>query len=90
MAKWVHDRDERGLYSCFLQLTEKEVDAISGIIRREQHRYERLVDKYKDILEGGEATEKQTTRLMDCEEMAERLGHIANAMNIGCKKGGQK
>lgn len=85
MAKWVHDRDERGQYSCFLQLTEKEVDVISGIIRREQHRYERLVDKYQDILDGGEATDKQTTRLAECEEMAEKLERIANAMTIGSK-----
>ena len=87
MAQWVHDRDERGKYTCFLQLTEKEVDAISGIIRREQHRYERLVDKYQDILEGGEATDKQTTRLAECEEKAELYGRIAGIMEIGQKGG---
>ncbi len=73
---WAYDMTDK----CLLVLTAHEADLLAKVLQREQRYLEKKVTKYRDILDGGEATERQQTIL---DEAADEL----EIVEIFIKKG---
>lgn len=65
--KWIADF-ENGRQQTFLRLDEAEVKKLVKILEKPYKESLKKLEKYKDIQEGGEATERQQNILMETEE----------------------
>lgn len=66
--------EERG-YT--LNLNKNEVRQLLPMIRKKEERYAALSEKYRDIIEGGEATERDTTMEVKYDELASLFRRLA-------------
>lgn len=65
--KWV-----RGLETeTVLGIDESEIKMLQSVLKQSVSRLRRKYEKYRDLRDGGEATDKQTTKLLECEEQLE-------------------
>ena len=65
--KWIADF-ENGKQQNFLRLDEAEVKKLVKILGKPYKESLKKLEKYKDIHEGGEASERQQNILMETEE----------------------
>lgn len=54
-----------------LGINESEIKMLQSVLKQSVSRLQRKCEKYRDIRDGGEATDKQTTKLLECEERLE-------------------
>jgi hypothetical protein len=76
--KWVHDRDSDGIYISCLNMSVKEFNMILPIVKKELEKVTKQRDKFRDILDGGEATEKQCNMLIRFDSMVENLANFCS------------
>lgn len=72
-------KEPNGAYSdTYYGLTEKEVKMILPYIRKAAKHADEMVNHYQDILDSGEATDRQTTALSQWEQKSEALNDMVN------------
>lgn len=70
-----------GAYSdTYYGLTEKEAKMILPYIRKAAKHADEMTNYYQDLLDSGEATDRQTTALNQWQEKSEVLNNIVNFM----------
>ena len=68
--EWVRSRN--GLEAeTVLGIDESEIKMLQSVLKQSVSRLRRQYEKYRDLRDGGEATDKQTTKLLECEERLE-------------------
>lgn len=68
--EWVRSRN--GLEAeTVLGINESEIKMLQSVLKQSVSRLRRQYEKYRDLRDGGEATDKQTTKLLECEERLE-------------------
>lgn len=63
-------------------LTKEECELLLPVVKKAVKAAQKKYDKYKDIHEGGEATETQTDKLCQSEEVLETLKAVEHHMNF--------
>ncbi|WP_314694834.1 hypothetical protein [Tannerella forsythia] len=51
-----------------LGIDESEIKMLQSVLKQSVSRLRRQYEKYRDLRDGGEATDRQTTRLLEYEE----------------------
>ena len=75
------------IHGAFLALSKDEAKMIIPLLRRRLVAEQRMVEKFQDILESGDASERQQTLLMQHEERVEMiLGIIDGAIKMSTAK----
>ena len=74
---WITDF-ENGKQQNFLRLDEDEVKKLVKILKKPFKESLKKLEKYKDIQEGGEATKRQQTILVETEEDVKFMEIIIN------------
>jgi len=74
--KWIKERDENGIICSRLEITYNEYLKLLPTAKKQLEKAEKQLDKYKDILESGEATDKQTDKLYDAQIEYEYWSHL--------------
>lgn len=69
---------EDGKQQSFLRLDEQEVRELARILKKPYKENLRKFEKYQDIHDSGEATERQVTILMQIEEKLRLMDRIIN------------
>lgn len=73
--------EPNGVYSdTYYGLTSGEVELILPYIRKAAKHAEEMANYYQDVVDGGEATDRQTTALCQWEQKSETLNNIVNFM----------
>lgn len=73
--------EPNGAYSdTYYGLTEKEVKMILPYIRKAAKHADEMYNYYQDILDSGEATDRQTTALEKWEDESDTLNRMVNFM----------
>lgn len=54
-----------------LGIDESEIKMLQSVLKQSVSRLRRKYEKYRDLRDGGQATDKQTTKLLECEEKLE-------------------
>lgn len=68
--EWVRSR--KGMEAeTVLGINESEIKMLQSVLKQLVSRLQRKCEKYRDLRDGGEATDKQTTKLLECEERLE-------------------
>lgn len=75
--KWITVFEE-GKQQSFLRLDEHEVRELVGILKKPYNEFVKKLEKYQDIQESGEATERQQTILIKTEETVSFINRIIN------------
>ena len=75
--KWITVFED-GKQQSFLRLEEHEVRDLVGILKKPYNEYVKKLEKYQDIQESGEATERQQTILVRTEETVSFMNRIMN------------
>lgn len=73
------------LQTAGLVLSESDCKAIAPILRRAKKHADALAEKYKDIIAGGEATDRQQTLAWKYDTNAEMLSIILDEVEFMCK-----
>lgn len=74
-------KEPNGAYSdTYYGLTKGEIELILPYIRKAAKHAEEMANYYQDVLESGEATDRQTTALSQWEQKSEKLNNIVNFM----------
>ena len=58
-------------YNYMLLLSPPEAKTLARLLQKTQRALERKVEKYRDIMDGGESTSRQQSILFDSEEQLE-------------------
>lgn len=73
--EWVSCR--KGLEAeTVLGLDESEIKMLQSVLKQSVSRLRRKYEKYRDIRDGGEANDKQMTKLLECEEQLELVEYF--------------
>jgi hypothetical protein len=76
--KWIKERDENGIICSRLEITYKEFLKLLPIAKKKLEKAEKQLEKYKDLLESGEATDKQTDKLYEAQNEYEYWSHLVS------------
>ncbi len=75
--EWV--RNCKGLEAeTVLGINESEIKMLQSVLKQSVSRLRRQYGKYRDLRDSGEATDKQTTKLLECEERLELVERFLN------------
>ncbi len=75
--EWV--RNCKGLEAeTVLGINESEIKMLQSVLKQSVSRLRRQYEKYRDLRDSGEATDKQTTKLLECEERLELVERFLN------------
>lgn len=73
--------EPNGAYSdTYYGLTKGEIELILPYIRKAAKHAEDMVNRYQDVLDSGEATDRQTNALAKWEDESETLNKMVNFM----------
>lgn len=75
--KWITVFED-GKQSSFLRLDELEVKELAKILKKPFKEAQKKLEKYQDIHESGEATDRQETILLQTEEIVNLMDRIIN------------
>jgi|GEM_PF-2723341 len=59
-----------------LGINESEIKMLQSVLKQSVSRLRRKCEKYRDLRDGGEATDKQMTKLLECEEQLELVEYF--------------
>lgn len=76
--KWTF---EYGETDQMLALKPKEAKVIAGILERSRKKLQKDYERYLDIHESGEASERQQTKLFELEDILRILNQFINETN---------
>lgn len=72
--KWIKDPIElTGYYESMLALNQNDINILRPVLKRALSEYRKIYEKYEDIRQGGEATERQLNLLMKYSEIVSKL-----------------
>lgn len=58
-------------YSYMFLLSPPEAKTLAGLLQKTRRELEKKIEKYRDIMDGGEATDRQQSIFFDSEEQLE-------------------
>ena len=76
--KWIF---EYGEPDQMLALSPREAKVIAGILERSRKKLQKAYERYQDIHESGEATERQQTKLFELENIQRILDQFIKETN---------
>ena len=72
--KWIKEPIEQtGYYESMLALNQTDINTLLPVLKQTLKKYRKMYEKYEDIRQGGEATERQLNLLMKYSEIANTL-----------------
>lgn len=83
-------KNRNGIWVSMACLDYKEAMVLQKLLPKEIKKSKKRVEHYRDIQDGGDATERQQTLLVDAEEYDEMLDSLDRYLNIyikNCKRG---